>query len=164
LDFEAVLLPAAMAAAAVVIKLLPSLFGPQLADFWARISRWLLATVGVSVLPILIDYLGVLAKGTGDYPTLVTVIEHGELCLITTALASVAAGELVGLSQSAKVSKVILSGLCSLSVIAGISMYVIIKLVATPQMQPLISGWSAYLLVETIVVSTAAIAVAELRK
>ena len=138
--------------------------GAENQELAARMSRWVMFTVILSVAPLMIDYLAAVGRAHGHFPDIDEIYSRGELCLTTTALAGVAAGEIFGLSERAKTAKIILGGLCLISSIGAIALYVMMKSNADPLAIPTYAYASSWLFLGALVVSTCAVAVAELQK
>lgn len=138
--------------------------GAENQELAARMARWMIFTVVLSIIPLVIDYLASSAHAHGELPSLGGVYSKGELCLTTTALAGVAAGEIFGLSERAKTPKIILGGLCLIFSISSIAIYGMIKSNSDPLALPIFAQVSVYLFGAGIFISTCTIAVAEIQK
>lgn len=130
----------------------------------ARMARWIIFTVILSLAPLLIDYLAAVGRAHGTLLQISEVYAKGELCLIATALAGVATGEMFGLSERAKTAKIVLGGLCLLLAIGSIALYVMMKSNLDPLALPTYTYISGFLFILTFFASTSAIAVSELQK
>lgn len=130
----------------------------------ARMARWVIFTVVLSIIPLIIDYLAAAAHAHGNLPGPSEVYSKGELCLTTTALAGVAAGEILGLSERAKTPKIILGGLCVIFSVCSIAIYGMIKSNSDPLALPTFAQASVWLFGGALLISTSTIAVAELQK
>lgn len=146
----------------MVLLRAPLAFGSRFRPFWKKSSQWVLYTVLLSLLPIAFDYIIVYAKGNGSWPDFNDVIEHGELCLVATAMSFVAIGEMSGFRSEGGTGRVVLFWFCLLSAAASIGLYVIIKSIANANTVGSLSSISAILFLGTVFITTAAVAVAEL--
>lgn len=154
----------AAASAVVIFARAGDFFGEAKEDFWARMGRWLLLTVVAALAPLGVDYINAISDAGGSFPRLSVAYEHGELCLVTTALAGVALGELLGLSEQAKVAKVCLGGLCVIAVFVGAALYVTMKARFNPQSAPMMAYISGWTFLATLFVSTCSVGLSELKK
>ena len=82
----------------------------------AKIFRWAIFTVLFSLLPIVASYVIAVAKKDGTFVPLGSVIEHGELYLLSSSFAAVGLGEVIGVNESWKISKIIVAGFSLLNV------------------------------------------------
>lgn len=158
------LLPVLLLAGLLLAARSRQLPGERFEELWARLSRWGFYTVLIALAPLALDYANALVDMRGRLPPVWTVYQRGELCLVTTALAGVALGEIIGISDKAKTVTIVLGGLCTVSGFVGAALYVIMKTRADASSTSTLTLVSEFLFVETLVSATCAIVVAELRK
>lgn len=131
-------------------------------DVWSKLARWSIFTVVLSLFPIILDYV-LKAAVRSDTP-LNEVIAKGELSLICTALSGVAVGELLGISEKAKLFKICLGGVCFLNAVFSICLYIAMKAAEGSLGSLYLDRLSWWLFFETAITSTIAIAVSEAKK
>jgi hypothetical protein len=129
---------------------------------WSKLTRWLIFTVVLSLLPLMLDF--VLKAADGSSPSINEVISRGELCLVCTALAGVGLGELLGLSDEAALTKIVLGGACFLSAVISIALYIAMKATTGNTGSLYLDNLSWYVFAETVITSTVSVVVSEVRK
>ena len=77
-----------------------------------KLVRWLVFSVAISLLPLVFNFLR--AYGRGATPSLIDLNAHGELLLISAAIAAAAIGELVASGGRYQIAKIIAGGGCVL--------------------------------------------------
>jgi hypothetical protein len=75
-----------------------------------RVVRWLIFSVIIALLPLAFNYLRIFIRGT--IPSLILLLSHGELLLVSAAIAATAIGELVASGEERKIAKYVAGGGC----------------------------------------------------
>lgn len=128
----------------------------------SKLARWAIFTVALSLVPLILDFISKSSNGSSHYVS--EVIARGELSLICTALSGVALGELIGLSEKAKIAKILLGGTCFLSAVLSICLYLGMKGTTGDLGSEFLDHLCWWLFAETLFTTTITIAVSEALK
>jgi hypothetical protein len=82
-----------------------------------RLLRWILFSVFVSLIPLLLHWVVLLGQEKPLSGVWTAVLAHGELLLISTAIAADAIGDMVASGLRNEVGKVLAGGGCVLSLL-----------------------------------------------
>lgn len=132
---------------------------PPNKELGVKLARWAFFTVLISLVPIALDYIVLVARDESVHHRLTDVLDHGELYLLSSAFLCVGLGEIVGSGPDRRVAKVVISGLSTVSLIISIGLYVAVKNVSE-SVGSYFSYPSIWLFLASCVVSTSSIAVA----
>jgi hypothetical protein len=80
----------------------------QLVDLLSKLTRWVMFGVLIAIIPL--AFAAFHAKLRGEHRTLSDIIGHGELFLITVAIAAGGAGQLHGASTRSRLLDILLGG------------------------------------------------------
>lgn len=96
-------------------------------DMIAKTVRWLFFSVFFSLVPILADYGWAFGNSAVDVPNLSAVLRHGELYLLSSALAAIGLGEVIGVNQNWQIPKIITGGISILNICFATFLYTYIN-------------------------------------
>lgn len=77
----------------------------------ARLTRWLIFSVIVAMVPLAFDYFARMTDGS-EAPKLAAIVSKGELLLISAAIAAAAIGEIIGRPGKRAVAELVATGAC----------------------------------------------------
>jgi hypothetical protein len=128
----------------------------------AKIARWLLFSVIFSLVPILASYLLAVANTSAGFPPLATVAKHGELFLLSSALAAIGLGEVIGVNQKGQIYKIITGGFSCINI--GLSTFLFVFTNnAADLAASYFSSVSYWMFLFSCVVATSCVALSEIR-
>jgi hypothetical protein len=128
----------------------------------AKIARWLLFSVAFSLVPIIANYLLAVGKSSKAFPPLSTVIQHGELFLLSTGLAAVGLGEVIGANQRAKIIKIITGGVSSINMLLSTLLFATLNNTPDELATSYFSYLSFWIFLFTCVVATSCVVLSEI--
>jgi hypothetical protein len=123
-----------------------------------RFARWLVFGVVIALLPLGFKY--VVGLTDGPPPSTTTLLAHGELLLVSVAVAAAAVGELIGRGRRRVVFKLLAGGGCVATILFSSLYFAVVseRTVAHPEV---VARMSMLLFGLTIVASGSCIALAE---
>lgn len=82
-----------------------------------KLVRWFIFSVLIALLPIVFAYWHIATDG--KHPNWASIVAHGELMLVSVALAADAIGELIGRGAAKPLKKILAGGGCTITVISA---------------------------------------------
>lgn len=126
-----------------------------------KVLRWLIFSVGFSLIPLGLDYLISLGNEAGPSVSLVDVIGRGELCLVSTTLSAVGLGEIGGAKLQGEKTGIMLVGASLMNIAIGIAVYIMMKANHSDHVPAMYVSLSYILFISTAVVATSCVVVSE---
>jgi len=127
-----------------------------------KLTIWILFNVLVALLPFLFRYLG--ATFSGQMVNLQNILSDGELLLVAAAVASGALGDLIASNQEDALPRVIVGGLCILSLLLSSLCYAFVSALgdlSIAQDTLAISQWSIWIFTSAFATGTGCIILTE---
>lgn len=90
---------------------------------WPKFVRWLVFGVTFSLAPIADDYVSAIGRHGGSFPPIAEVLKHGELFILSSALAAVGLGEIIGANQKFQLVKIFIGGFSALNIFSSSELY-----------------------------------------
>ena len=100
-----------------------------------RMTRWFIFGVLISLIPLGVSYF--MQKLDRRAPTLGSLLEGGELLLISTTVAAGCIGELIPISRRKPVEKLVAGGACMVVVLVATSCFAAVKSRPSPDPSPI---------------------------
>jgi hypothetical protein len=101
----------------------------------ATLTRWIVFSVVIALLPICFAYVYALTIEKPDStagPSIKRTVVHGELLLVSVALAADAMGEVIGTGQRRRVLKYSAGGGCLICIICSSLYFAVVSVQDTP--------------------------------
>ena len=131
-------------------------------NIFEKLTKWLFFSVAVALLPLSFHYLQLVMVGRS--PGLADITQHGELLIISAAMAAAAIGDVVSAEVSRSILKMMAIGFCVIMLLLSSLLYAFISsctMTGVDVKSHIASNISIITYVFTLITSASSIAITE---